>query len=472
MGRPASLRVLTAGVLALAVAMATQVFLHFNPGALSPDSLSILAQARSGIFEDGHPPLMAAIWRLVDRVMPGSIGMLLLNLGLFYGGLYLIFRWAVPRYHIGALPALLVVGLFPPIIGILGAIWIDVTMAGFFLVALGIFLAGSARPEKSLRISVFLMALLLASLGMAVRHNGAAGAFPLIALFLLQSMRNWARPLPRLALATMGGLVITLLLFLGARQASTWSVDVQRHLWRVAAVYDIAGASCQENAYLFYPDVIQGNSLDNLQKLYTPRSLTPLVLGQQVHALPGQAVEKGTPIELNVSNPKLNQRLLSNWMGVIVHHPAAYLKHRYDVFASLVTRSPWGLWGPVFDAIYANDLGIAQRPVTDSAYFVYIKTLSLHSLIFVPLLYLILSALAVLPTLVIGLRFQNHALLVATALYSSGLAHMAGLFFLAASADFRYSHWMITTTVLATSLVVLELVHAARRLCLSSRLLL
>ena len=68
-----------------------------------------------------------------------------------------------------------------------------------------------------------------------------------------------------------------------------------------------------------------------------------------------------------------------------------------------------------------------------------------------------------LPALVFGLRFQNQTLLVASALYGSGLAHMAGLFFLAASADFRYSHWMITTTVLATSLVVLELVRATRR---------
>lgn len=463
MGKPISQRLIAAGLLATAVAMGSQVFLHFNPGALSPDSLSILAQARSGIFEDGHPPLMAAIWRLVDRVVPGPIGMLLLNLCLFYGGLYLIFRWAAPRYQLGVLPAFLVVGLFPPIIGILGVIWIDITMAGFFLVALGIFLDGSARPQKGLRIIFLLVALLLATLAMAVRHNGAAGAFPLIALFLLQSVRSEVKPLTRLAVATIGGLVVTLLLFLGTKQVSTWSVDVHRHFWRVAAMYDIAGTSYQENAYLFYPDVIEDNSLDNVRKLYSPRSLTPLLLGQQVHALPLQRMEKGKPIEFNLSNPSLNQRLLSNWMDVIVNHSTAYLTHRCDVFASLVTRSPWGLWGPVFDAVYPNDLGIAERPAKDSAYFAYIKLLALQSLIFVPLLYLILSAFAVLPVLVFGLRFQNQTLLVASALYGSGLAHMAGLFFLAASADFRYSHWMITTTVLATSLVVLELVRATRR---------
>ena len=463
MSESLSQRVTTVALLAMAAAMGGQVFLHFNPGALSPDSLNILAQARSGVFEDGHPPLMAAIWRLIDRIVPGSVGMLLLNLGLFYGGLFLIFRWAALRYQIGVLPAFLVVGLFPPIIGILGAIWIDITMAGFFLAALGVFLMGFTRPEKRPRIGCFFVALLLVALATAVRHNGAAGAFPLIVLFLFQSVRTGARTLPRLAVATIGGVVVTLLLFLGAKQVSAWSVDVPRHFWRVAAMYDIAGTSYQENAFLFYPDVIQDNSLANVRRLYSPRSLTPLLLGQQVHALPGQLMAKGSPIEFNLSNQNLNQRLLSNWIDVIVNHTSAYLTHRYDVFVSLVTRSPWGLWGPVFDAVYPNDLGIAERPVNDSAYFAYIKLLALQSLIFVPLLYLILSAFAVLPALVLGLRFQNQALLVASALYGSGLAHMAGLFFLAASADFRYSHWMITTTVLATSLLVLELVRAIRR---------
>jgi hypothetical protein len=56
----------------LIITMAMQVYLHFAPGAMSPDSFTILAQARSGIFEDGHPPLMAAIWRLLELIEPGA----------------------------------------------------------------------------------------------------------------------------------------------------------------------------------------------------------------------------------------------------------------------------------------------------------------------------------------------------------------------------------------------------------------
>jgi hypothetical protein len=134
----------------------------------------------------------------------------------------------------------------------------------------------------------------------------------------------------------------------------------------------------------------------------------------------------------------------------------AYLIHRFEVFRSLVTRSEWGLWGPFYDKIMPNDLGIAERPVEDSLYFRGVKALSSRSVVFVPLLYIVIALVAVVPTLVIGLRRRDDSLVMASALYASGLAHMVGLFFFAASADFRYSHWMITATVVASSLVLLD----------------
>lgn len=455
----------TLGLLALALFMGAEVFVHFNPGALSPDSLNILAQARSGIFEDGEPPLLAAIWRQVDHAVPGPVGILLMNLVLFYGGLFLIFRRAAARHPVAVLPAFLIVGLFPPIIGILGAIWVDVTMAGFLILAIGIFVTLRARPERLPRIAAMVGALSFAGLAIAVRHNGAAAAFPLIALFLFLAAGNQFHPALRLVLAVIGGIITTVLFFLSTYEISARSVSIERQFWRVAAIYDIAGASWHDDAYLFYPDVMPDNSLDDVHKLYSPRSVMPLLFGEQVHALPGHPIEKARAFTLSPSSPGLDQRLASNWIDVITHHPTAYLTHRFEVFASLATRSPWGLWAPIFDMIYPNDLGIAERLVKDSAYFAYVKGLAFRSAVFVPLLYLLLSAIAVIPTLALGLRLQNETLLIAAALFGSGVAHMVGLFFFAPSADFRYSHWMITTTVVATSLVLLEIARALWRWC-------
>lgn len=460
--RSASTRRLSFCLLALALAMATLVFLHFSPGAMSFDSLHILAQARSGVFEDGHPPLLAAIWRLVDRVVPGPAGMLVLNLALFYGGLLLIFRWAAHRYGYVVCPFFVALGLSPPVVGILGVIWIDITMAGFFLGSIGVFLAGYASTSRRTRLLSLLLAVALATLALAVRHNGVTGAFPLLALFLLHQGRVRA-PLPRFIMAIGAAAGITLLLFVGTRMLSNWAVDSPRHLWRVGALYDIVGVSYQERTYLFYPDVVGDNSLENVYKLYSPRSFTPLVVGEQIHALPGQVRHKGERFNLAEANPELNQRLLANWWDVIASHPRGYLTHRYAVFDSLISRSPYGLWAPVFDTIDPNQLGVPARTTRDSPYFDAVKSLAMQSLVFVPGAYLVVSLLAVLPTLVFGLRRRNDALLLAAALYGSGLVHMIGLFFLAASADFRYSHWMIVTTTLGSVLVLLELLNAVQR---------
>jgi hypothetical protein len=67
-----------------------------------------------------------------------------------------------------------------------------------------------------------------------------------------------------------------------------------------------------------------------------------------------------------------------------------------------------------------------------------------HTWLFRPWLYLVLTVV------LLGFAIRQP---VALALLSSGLGVELSLFFLAHSADYRYSHWMICTTILATILV-------------------
>lgn len=463
MGRSENNKFVVILLFCAAFSIGAWVFFHFKPGALSPDSLLILKQARTGVFEDGHPPLMAVIWRWVDRIIPGSMGMLLLNLILFYGGLFLVYVWGGFRYKYYALPMLIIAGLFPPIIGILGVIWVDIMMAGFFLSSIGIFLFGFCIHRERGGGGFFFLALLLISMGMAVRHNGAAAAFPLIVFFLYQGIGRQSPALRRVIFSLVGAVGVTVLVFFGARQVSVWIVDEPKYFWRVGALYDIAGVSFRERNYLFNAGLFEENSLEDIDRLYSPRSLTPLLIGEQVHALPGQPVEKARAFNVHLIPPSQNSNLLANWFDVIAKHPAAYLAHRFDVFRSLVTRSPWGLWAPVFEVVYPNDLGVAERVAPHSVYFDQVRLLALESRVFVPLIYICLCAIGVFPTLMLGLIFKNDALLLSSALYGSGFGHMAGLFFFAGSADFRYSHWMITASALGTSFVLLEIVRALKK---------
>lgn len=441
----------------LCFAMAAGMFWHFHPGAMSPDSFTILAQARSGVWEDGAPPFMAAIWGILDRAWPGPAGLLMLNLLLFYGGLFLVFC-ALSARHARTWPWLVLLGLFPPIVGILGAIWTDVMMAAFFSAGIGLFLV-STNCKDHLRNVSGCVALLLLACGAAVRHNGAAAMLPLIVTGLyLVRLRTDAYPaiMRRVVGSIVMGSLLALMIFGLNNMMSRRLVDTHRYFWRVAAVYDIAGASYESQRDLFSPELFPNNSLSDINALYSPRSVTPLVTGEQVHLLPGETPRSGRPFDPALLPMATNPMLLLNWRNVILQHPAAFLKHRWHVFHSLITRSPWGLWAPVFDAIYANDMGVKPRDSVPGIYFDKVKSLAYHSRVFEPCWYLLIAALMVIPCYLMGLRRGNPMLLASAGLFASGLLHMMSLYFLAASADYRFSHWLVTSTSLGCIILVLE----------------
>src|SRR5216684_4025026 len=67
----------------------------FFPGYMSPDSVWQLQQGRAMRFNDWHPPVMSFLWGVIDRVVPGPAGMLVLHNVMFWAGLSLFV------YHLG-----------------------------------------------------------------------------------------------------------------------------------------------------------------------------------------------------------------------------------------------------------------------------------------------------------------------------------------------------------------------------------
>src|SRR5436190_2041437 len=62
------------------------VLLYAFPGFMSTDSIDQLTQARTGVYTDWHPPLMALVWKLLDGIVSGPVLMLVLQTGLFLFG--------------------------------------------------------------------------------------------------------------------------------------------------------------------------------------------------------------------------------------------------------------------------------------------------------------------------------------------------------------------------------------------------
>ena len=202
---------LTARVILMIGAVVLVVYAF--PGYMSYDSVHQLDQARAGSLGDWHPPAMAALWRIVELVIAGSLGMLLLQIGCFVIGVYLLLQRVLPARIAAA--CTVAIAWFPPIAATLAVIWKDSQMVAYCV--LGAALIGS--PRRGTRLA----GLGLLALGSAMRHNAFTITFPLVLL-------AYAAPSRRFATACVAWVAIT-----GAASSSTSRSSSTRSIRGTAA---------------------------------------------------------------------------------------------------------------------------------------------------------------------------------------------------------------------------------------------
>jgi len=147
------------------------------------------------------------------------------------------------------------------------------------------------------------------------------------------------------------------------------------------------------------------------------------------------------------------------WRQMVTEHTAAYLHHRAAFFLS-VTGVTYGSFGAVPPRLvtYAGGVDRLGIPQTTFEYqeqwSAFYRRLSLETPLFRQWLYIV-AAILLLP-----LCRRNRDI---AAVLASGLVVEASLFFIAPSADYRYSHWMITSTCVALIMIVARITSAQHR---------
>jgi hypothetical protein len=413
------------------------VIVYAFPGQLTQDSFDHLREAREGRYTDLHPPLISALWRIVDRIVHGQFGMLVIQTLPLAAGLYAVLRRTFSAR--GAAWAAAAVLLFPPVMLPMAVIWKDSLMAGLLMLGFG----GLLSPRRAARLWG-LVALCAAT---SVRYNAFAATLPLVVLVF-----EWRPGLPRLrryAIAFAAWLAITLAAF-GGSAALT---DQEMHVWHSSlAVHDICGTLAHLDADL--PDaelreLFAGTELlvdrdlhGAIRRVYSPRDYQPILKVSAREHPPLWDL----PINFYTPAPEAQRDAISRaWRRVLADHPGAYLEHRLAVFAEalyLGGRRPAPVARREFQfPDYARSLGLptgwskGQQRATR-----WMVALGASTPLFVPWLYLAV-ALALLP---LARRSADLAALVV-----SGVLMELTLLPLAASPDYRYSHWMIVCTVIA-----------------------
>jgi hypothetical protein len=412
------------------------LIIYSFPGQMTQDSYDHLREARARIYSDAHPPAINLLWAFLDYFIPGPFGMLVLQTGLLLAGLYAILRRLFAARAAAWVTA--AVYLYPPVAVVMSVIWKDCVMAG--LLAVG--LAGLLSDRRSRRV----LGLLAMCGATAMRYNAFGATLPLIVLLF-----EWRPAMPwfkRYALASAVWLVTTLAAF-GMNIRLT---DKPMYYWISSlAVYDIVGTyanldetlpDAQLQAELAGTDLlIQKDIHATIRELYSPRAFYP-ILNHPTKTM------WNLPINFYDPAPQAQRDAIARaFWHTIETHPWAYAKHRLRVTAAVIDLESKHNGGAIIkraprDIGFMNAQGLATG-VSNAQ----MKTsrrlqwVSRHTPLFLPWVYAAISLL-LLP---MALRSRDRD---ALALLLSGLVMESSLLFLAHSVDYRYSHWMVVSTML------------------------
>ncbi len=404
--------------------------LYAYPGYMSWDSMTQLAQARRGIYTDDHPPAMAALWRVLELVVTGPLPMLLLGSIPFVIGLYVLLS-RVMASRAAAIATVLLLW-FPPIGTVIAAIYKDTLMASLLVAGTALLVSERRRMHT--------WGLVLISAATAMRYNAIAATLPIVVLlYRFRGLVGWRR----YAIAATAWLAVTA----AAMGVNAVLADRAMHYWyRTHALMDIAGTL---NYARDYSDDEVARLLDGVPLAHRDRVQERFREGYQ--PVDFRQLDRG-PMQIFVAPQTETERIAvaRAWRDVIHDNLGAYLHYRWDNFAMLLRldhrvydNAPITFvlrWHEEADFI-GHDLepGRIQRELLE------VNRLISRTPLFDPYPY----ALLALALLAFALRDRLIA-----ALLLSGLAYEGAWFLLAPTADYRYSHWMITCTLVAAVMLV------------------
>ncbi|MEO8703184.1 MAG: hypothetical protein ABI867_24270 [Kofleriaceae bacterium] len=412
------------------LAVAALIFLVYAfPGFLSNDQESNILDARSGIYEDAHPPILPLLWRLCSVVMTGPLPMLLVQTAMILAGLYLLLRQRLSPQRAAVVASAILI--FPPVAGVIAiAGGKEPLMFGFTLLGIALVMSERTWPRRA--------GVALLVLGTAVRWNALAATCVPVVLLYATRRTGWRR----YAISFAMWIAITVAAF-GLNRLLT---DRPTHLWFGTHAYqDIAGT------LRWLPDRDDAS-------LRATFAGTPLVRTDGIHAWLKANYNPGHYSHLNYGDDRVWDRpataaerdaVWRAWKEIVLGNPAAYLQYRWDNFKLLLSLDRTDAFSNVyvwFTMIAEPDVPARiQHDATASRVQDLMRDGNVE-LSNTPLFWVFPYAFAC----VLLLPFARRDRLAAAFLLSA-IGYELAWFFLAPTTDLRYSAWLLPCLVLAAA---------------------
>jgi len=418
------------------------IYLHivlFYPGSMSVDSQDQYGQALAGIYKDWHPPVMAFVWRMVNRVWTGPPGMLTLHLLTFWSALFLFWKYLAKK-NVWLALWVPVIALCPTVIGMVGVIWKDIGAAVCALVAAGIFLG--AAKKKKYQIAIAFIAIFYAT---AVRRNGLFLVAPILWLAIDDLLRPHLRGSRQYRLVASAMLtLITSWVLLSSISFFEQHVlkTTPQHLEQTIFLHDLAMMSedtgTDKTPVDFHTAHYSAKALQ--EALVDRRCVDSCIFG-----------EKAVYDVMTVPKAKALYDLKQSWLATIADSPISYLQHRFTLWKSLVG---WGFPSCRIEHFYFDQRFNRQLPAAtywQAIAHSFICWTDQHTPFMKAWPWLVLALLS----LIIIERTGEHTLHRKSVVPLAALCYAGGYFPSTVCCDFRYV-WVIPILAMLSLLLAVD----------------
>lgn len=410
-------------ILAMLAAGYALTVLVFQPGYATLDARYVYADAKTWNFGDWQSPLMIVLWRLVDPLAPGALGMFLLIATLYWLGFGLLaFTVARRAPWLGVITPVL--ALAPPAFVFVGMIWRDVLFGVVWLVAAVLPFAAAARNQgQRVPATVTIASLLLIATGVLLRPNAIfAGA--ILAIYALWPTRFEVR---RAALVFIPAVLVCYALvpavYYGLLHAK------RQNPLHSLMVFDLGG-------------ITHFTGENQFPVAWSPAE-TALLTTTCYNAVRWDAYWYETPCSFVMDRLEKRPddvifgtpRLTAAWRTAILAHPLAYLQHRAAFMWNFLARPNLVLPTEEWDA---PGVTYGRTPHLQPLLAVYEAIR--QTVIFRPGLWLLLAiAIGAASWSVRATPGGAFALGVTT----SAAVYVLTFFAVGVASDFRYAYWCV-----------------------------
>lgn len=390
------------------------------PGAFSSDSAAAFSEARSRLFSDHHPPMMAWLWGF----FPYQGSLLLFHLTLFFCCIFTLGLITRRAGNIWPYAGFFLIAV-PPVLALLDCLWKDTSMMLTLMFAFLLMLCKRTLtgPATTLVLTLFFYAT-------AVRHNAIFAIFPLS--YWLVTLSHGTQPVWRnMLLALLMGVT----LFAGKTAFEKQVVINHIEYSQENMLFDLGFMSQRLNKPLLPVYVYRDAQLNHRQ-----------FLRKEHFSWEGHYMSNN----YGTTDHEKHLELRKAYMRMILNHPLDYLAHRWDMFRGVLSLNGYTYWSYMFS-------NASHTPFMNAAE-TYLKQ-SEQSLWFKGYLWLTLNLALLLVTLKKSLPF--HLRRGVFYLNLSALFYHFSNFLFVPSGDFRYNAWPMAAALF--SILLLTPVFLARR---------